>query len=45
MFYIKIKKLLSKSKQKTIIIDIGSSDINVEGHQEDATKGYNLRSW
>ncbi len=36
-----IKKLLSKSKMSSITIDIDSSVINVEGHQEGATKGYN----
>lgn len=35
------KKLLSKSNLKSIIIDIDSSVINVEGHQEGALKGYN----
>ena len=35
------KKLLSKSGLKSITIDIDSSVINVEGHQEGATKGYN----
>jgi hypothetical protein len=35
------KKLLSKSGLNSIIIDIDSSVINVEGHQEGATKGYN----
>ena len=35
------KKLLSKSKLKSITIDIDSSVINVEGYQEGATKGYN----
>jgi len=35
------KNLLSKSNLKSIIIDIDSSVINVEGHQEGATKGYN----
>ena len=35
------KKLLSKSKLTSITIDIDSSVINVEGHQEGATKGYN----
>jgi len=35
------KKLLSKSKLTGITIDIDSSVINVEGHQEGATKGYN----
>jgi len=35
------KRLLSKSKIKSITIDIDSSVINVEGHQEGATKGYN----
>ena len=35
------KKLLSKSQLSAITIDIDSSVINVEGHQEGATKGYN----
>ena len=35
------KKLLYKSKLISITIDIDSSVINVEGHQEGATKGYN----
>lgn len=35
------KKLLSKSGLSSITIDIDSSVINVEGHQEGATKGYN----
>jgi len=35
------KKLLRKSKLKFITIDIDSSVINVEGHQEGAVKGYN----
>ena len=35
------KKLLSKSKLKSITIDIDSSVVNVEGHQEGASKGYN----
>lgn len=35
------KKLLSKSGMTSITIDIDSSVINVEGHQEGATKGYN----
>jgi len=35
------KKLLSKSGLNSITIDIDSSVINVEGHQEGATKGYN----
>ena len=35
------KQLLSKSKIKSITIDIDSSVINVEGRQEGATKGYN----
>ena len=35
------KKLLSKSGVASITIDIDSSVINVEGHQEGATKGYN----
>jgi len=42
------KRLLSKSKLKSITIDIDSSVINVEGHQEGATKGYNpkkLGNW
>ena len=34
-------KLLSKSKLTAITIDIDSSVVNVEGHQEGATKGYN----
>ena len=35
------KKLLLKSKLTSITIDIDSSVINVEGHQEGASKGYN----
>ena len=35
------KKLLFKSGLTSITIDIDSSVINVEGHQEGATKGYN----
>lgn len=35
------KKLLAKSKLTSITIDIDSSVINVEGHQEGASKGYN----
>lgn len=35
------RKLLSKSKLKSITIDIDSSVVNVEGHQEGAVKGYN----
>ena len=35
------RKLLSKSNLTSITIDIDSSVINVEGHQEGATKGYN----
>jgi hypothetical protein len=35
------KKLLHKSKLTSITIDIDSSVINVEGHQEGAAKGYN----
>ena len=35
------RKLLSKSKLKAITIDIDSSVVNVEGHQEGAVKGYN----
>ena len=35
------RKLLRKSKLKSITIDIDSSVVNVEGHQEGAAKGYN----
>ncbi len=35
------QKLLRKSKLKSITIDIDSSVVNVEGHQEGAVKGYN----
>jgi hypothetical protein len=35
------KKLLRKSKLKSITIDIDSSVVNVEGHQEGVVKGYN----
>ena len=35
------RKLLMKSTMKSITIDIDSSVINVEGHQEGTTKGYN----
>jgi hypothetical protein len=35
------RKLLRKSKRKSITIDIDSSVVNVEGHQEGAVKGYN----
>jgi hypothetical protein len=35
------EKLQKKSKLKLITIDIDSSVVNVEGHQEDAAKGYN----
>ena len=35
------RKLLRKSKLKSITIDIDSSLVNVEGHQEGAVKGYN----
>ncbi len=35
------KKLLDRSKLKSITIDIDSSVINVEGHQEGTAKGYN----
>ncbi len=35
------KNILSKSAVKSITIDIDSSVINVEGHQEGASKGYN----
>jgi hypothetical protein len=34
-------KLLRKSKLKSITLDIDSSVVNVEGHQEGAVKGYN----
>ncbi len=36
-----LRKLLRKSKPKSITIDIDSSVINVESHQEGAVKGYN----
>jgi len=35
------KKLLRKKKLKSITVDIDSSVVNVEGHQEGAVKGYN----
>ena len=35
------RKLLKKSKLKAITIDIDSSVVNVEGHQEGAVKGFN----
>jgi hypothetical protein len=35
------KKLLDRSHLKSITIDIDSSVINVEGHQEETAKGYN----
>ena len=35
------RKLLRKSKFKAITIDIDSSVVNVEGHQEGAVKGFN----
>jgi len=35
------RKLLFKSKLTSIIIDIDSSVVNVEGHQEGTAKGYN----
>lgn len=35
------RKLLRKSKHKSITIDIDSSVVNVEGHQEGTAKGYN----
>ena len=35
------KKLLRKKKLKSITIDIDSSVVNVEGHQEGTAKGYN----
>ena len=34
------KKLLEKSRLKSILIDIDSTVINVEGHKESAAKGY-----
>ena len=37
------RKLLFKSKLTSIIIDIDSSVVNVEGHQEGTAKGYNLK--
>ncbi len=38
------KKLLSKHKLTSITIDIDSSVINVEGHQEGAAQGYNPKN-
>ena len=38
------KKLLSKNKLTSITIDIDSSVINVEGHQEGTAKGYNPKN-
>lgn len=35
------KKLFDRSKLKSITLDIDSSVINVEGHQEGTAKGYN----
>ena len=35
------RKLLRKRKSKSITIDIDSSVVNVEGHQEGTAKGYN----
>ena len=35
------RKLLRRSKLKSITIDIDSSVVNVEGHQEGTAKGYN----
>ena len=35
------RKLLSRSKRKSITIDMDSSVVNVEGHQEGTAKGYN----
>ena len=35
------KNLLQKSQLKVLTIDIDSSVVNVEGHQEGAAKGYN----
>ena len=37
-------KLLRKSRLKSITIDIDSSVVNVEGHQEGAVKGYNPKN-
>ena len=40
------RKLLRKSKLKSITIDIDISMVNVEGHQEGAVKGYNpKKAW
>ena len=38
------KKLLDRSNLKSITIDIDSSVINVEGHQEGTAKGYNPKN-
>ena len=35
------RKLLRKSRLKSITVDIASSMVNAEGHQEGAVKGYN----
>ena len=35
------KKLLERSKLRSITIDIDSSIVNVEGHPEGTAKGYN----
>jgi len=35
------RKLQRKSKLKSITIDIDSSVVNIEGHQEGVAKGYN----
>ena len=35
------RKLLGRSKRKSITIDMDSSVVNVEGHQEGTAKGYN----
>lgn len=35
------RKLLRRSRLKSITIDIDSSVVNVEGHQKGAVKGYN----
>jgi len=40
-----LKKLLPKSGLASITIDIDSSVINVDGHQEGATKGYNPKKF
>jgi hypothetical protein len=37
------KKLLARSRLKSITIDIDSSVVNVEGHQEGTAKGFNTK--